>query len=136
MGRRDILPSPGMENWWHLWRVQSICKAPESPRLLWGCHQVRAQDEPDPNMVSQVSHHSQIMSSFTLHKTELPWKKDLGWKTVRKLVSFLEKTPNPSSVTWGDEQAICLGPSGTSRSPELLCPNGLVCPVSILVMCF
>lgn len=41
---------PGMEEWWHLWRLQSISKGPDSSRLLRGCHRVKAQDEPDPNI--------------------------------------------------------------------------------------
>lgn len=78
---------------------------------------------------------SQIMSNFSLHRTKLPWKEDLTWKTMRKLTSFLKKIPNLSSLNWKNEKEICFGLSGTSHSPELLCPDGLVCSVSILVMC-
>lgn len=78
---------------------------------------------------------SQIMSNCSLRRTKLSCKEDLTLKIVRKLASLPKKSPNLSSLNWKDEREICFGLSGTSHSPELLCPDGLVFSVSILVMC-
>lgn len=89
-------------NWWHLWKLWSISKSPDRPRLLQGCHRVRAQDEPDPNVCGSLTLPNYELILTPQDQIALE-KKDLGWKTVRKLASLLEKSPNCSSLIWGDE---------------------------------
>lgn len=115
-----------------MWRWKNTSKSPDNLKHFTWCHLIRAQDKPDPNVpcTPVLPNHEQLL--ILQHKVSL--ERDLTWKTVKKVASLLKKSPNHSSLNWKDDREICFGLSGTSHSPELLCPDGLVCSVSILVM--
>lgn len=114
-----------------MWRWENTSKSPDSLKHFTWCHQIRAQDEPDPNVhcTPVLPNGEQLLTP----QDKVSLERDLTWKTVRKMASLLKKSPNHSSLNWKYDREICFGLSGTSHSPELLCPDGMVCSVSILV---